>query len=340
MTLTRPDEDQAWIEWRRGGITASDIAAAHSGRYGGAYGVIATKLGKLPPQEYTARMARGHAWEDRIATAVEVLTGLHVVGEQTWCEHQHRNEWRATVDGFAAPIPEPTIDQVTHLLEIKTRGIEVRPAWDYWGPQVQWQMLVAGIGAAILAELVIDDGQGFDGGIVTPDLRLHLIEADPMMQRDLVDLAERLAGHLADGTLPDPDDGSQLDAVKATTLVVDESADTVDLSDLADEVARYDELRTALADAEAEKKLLEARIRAAIGEATKGTTDRHTVSVSRPTKVRTDAGNAAFLAAHPDLAKPVEIDTARARKEAKADFDAIPRDAIGARRLNIKEHTS
>ena len=338
-TLERPDEDQAWLEWRRGGITASDIAAAASGRYGGAYGVVATKLGLLPPKEYTPRMARGHAWEDRIASAAEILTGLHIVGEQTWCQHKDRPEWRATIDGFAAPIEAPTIDDVTHVLEIKTRGIEVRPAWDYWASQIQWQMLVTGVDRAILAELVIDDAQGFDGGIVTPDLRLHLIEADPMAQADLASLADRLAAHVADGTLPDPDDPSHLDIVKSVTATVDEDAETVDLTDLADVVERFDELKAAISTATAEQKLLEARIRAAVGEATTGRTDRYTVSVSRPTKVRTDAGNAAFLAAHPDLAKPVEIDTARARKEAKADFDAIPREAIGARKITTKENT-
>lgn len=336
----RPDDDQAWLAWRLAGITASDIAAAHSGRYGGARGVVAEKLGMLPAQEYTQRMARGHAWEDRIATAVEILSGLHVVGEQTWAQHQHQPNWRATVDGFASPLAAPTLDDVTHLVENKTRGIDVTPAWDYWRPQAQWQMLVTGVPLVILAELVINDNEAFDGGLVLPDLRLHLIEADATLQAELADLAERLWAHVQAGTLPEPTDAGELDMVKATTLVVDETADVVDLADMAGEVARFVELKAAVAAAKKEQALLEARIRDAVGDALKGDTGLHTVTVSRPRKVRTDAGNAAFLVAHPEYAKPPEIDADRARTDHKAEFNAIPREAIGARTITTKEHTS
>ena len=63
--------DQEWHGWRGKGITASDIARAVSGRYGGRFGVVADKLGLGEKQEPNERMARGLAWEDRIAGAVE-----------------------------------------------------------------------------------------------------------------------------------------------------------------------------------------------------------------------------------------------------------------------------
>ena len=332
-----PGDDQEWLQWRREGITASDIAMAVSGRYGGAIRVVADKLGEHQRGEYTAQMERGHRWEDRIASGVELLTGLHVVGEQTWAQHGQRPEFRATLDGMAAPIQGPTIDDVTHLLEIKTRGINVKPAWDYWKPQTQWQMLVTGIDAAILAELVINDDEEFGDGIVFPDLRLHLVEADPVYQAELIDLADKLLAHVAAGTYPEPQHAGELDEVKALTLTVDPKADVVDLTDLADVVEEYHRLKAAAKAIEEPLKLAEAKIRTAIGDATKGTTATHTVGITKPRRVLTSEAEAALLKVRPDLAKTV-LDKDRAKAEAKAIYEAAQQ-PLGARIITVKELT-
>lgn len=46
-----PVDRGAWLAWRQGGVGASDVAAAHTGRYGGATKVVADRLGLLatPP---------------------------------------------------------------------------------------------------------------------------------------------------------------------------------------------------------------------------------------------------------------------------------------------------
>ena len=68
MTDLATDEDR-WLDWRKGGITATDVADAAQGTYGGAYGVVARKLGLITVEQNNA-MRRGHIWQPRIADAV------------------------------------------------------------------------------------------------------------------------------------------------------------------------------------------------------------------------------------------------------------------------------
>lgn len=329
MSTAEPrTEDADWLEWRRQGITASDIARAASGRYGGAYAVVAEKQGKIEPQPFNARMARGQRLEVPVTTAAETLLGLHIVGEQLQMQHREKPHWRATLDGLAASIAEPTLDDCTHVVEVKTRALEVKAAWDYWTPQMQWQMLVSGIPAAMLVEAVVVDEDRICA------LRLHEVQSDPLAQVVLIDIADDLWQHLQAGTLPDPD-ARALDAVKAATLTVDPDAEVVDLSHLADDLARYATLRAAVKASEDERDELEARIRDAVGSATKGAADGYEVTVARPRRVLTADGEARILADRPDLGR-LTLDKARARREAKDAYDAAT-EPVGARVLTVKE---
>ena len=107
------DEHDEWLAWRKGGITATEVADAWCGTYGGAYTVVARKLGRIAPPQQTAAMDRGHRWQETVADAVHALTGQYVVGEETWCEHVDNARHRATVDGFLAPMADCSIDDVT-----------------------------------------------------------------------------------------------------------------------------------------------------------------------------------------------------------------------------------
>lgn len=327
--------DADWHAWRSGAdlpdgcaITASNIARAASGRYGGAYAVVAEHLGLIDKPETSAAMERGHRLEATITTAAEVLTGLHIVGEQTWCAHPERPELRATVDGFGAPIPEPTIDDCTDVVEVKTRNVHAPRPWDYWNPQVQWQLLVTGMPQALLVEAIVDDEDRIIG------LRLHRIERDDFAMIGLLDLADTLLDHMRAGTLPEPD-GRALETVKTVTAVVDPDAEVVDLTEMADDVARLAELKAAGKAIEDESRTIEARIRNAVGAATKGVCDGYELTISRPRRTLTKDGAAALLAERPDLGKTV-VDVDLAKNIAKGAYEAHMT-ATGARALTIKE---
>lgn len=327
MKLEDGTDDPQWLAWRRAGITATDVADAYAGTYGGAYSVVARKLG-LEVVEHNAEMQRGHDWQPVIADAVHTLTGMFVVGEETWCEHADDDRWRATVDGFLAPEAEVSIDDVTAVLEIKTRGTHTRPNRDRWHTQMQWQCMATNLPRALLAEATIDDDAGECRGV-----RLEWVEADPDLQAQLVDLAETIYEHVQAGTLPDPDTPSALDSVKQVTAHADADADVVDLGDIAEDVARFDAIKAALKTVSDEKDLLEARIRNTLGEATKGHLDGFRVSLSQPVRKLTAAAEAELLAAHPEYAMPA-LDRKRVKAEDPDLYEAFTR-PVGARRLTV-----
>lgn len=324
--LDRPADDPTWDAWRAAGITATDIAKAASGRYGGAYAVIATKTGLIPPTEWNDRMLRGHRWQPVIADLTHPAQHLYVVGEETMAQHPDRPEHRATVDGFLAPIPDAGPADLVGVWECKTRGPEVRPDWAYWRAQVQWQMYVTGLERAVLAEAVIDDDTD-----TLKRFEFHEIDADLYEQARLVDLADQLAQHLADGTLPDPDGGA-LDLVKAVTAVADPGADVVHLDDLADMLARYHDLKTAAAAIKAESDDIQAVVRARMGAATKGVTEHGwTATVAKPRLVLDED---AVLADHPEFGRTV-LDRARFEAEHGAKALAAYKRPTGARNFTI-----
>lgn len=327
MKLEDGTDDPAWIQWRRAGVTATDVADAFAGTYGGAYSVVAKKLG-YEHVEPTAEMQRGHDWQPVIADAVHTLTGWYVVGEETWCANADDDRWRATVDGFLAPEAEVSIDDVTAVLEVKTRGVGVRPNRDRWATQMQWQMLVTGMGRALLAEATIDDAVNECRGV-----RLEWVEADPYLQAQLVELAETIWGHMQAGTLPDPDTPSALESVKQVTAHADPDAETVDLTDLEADVARFADIKAAEKAVGDERKLLEARIRNTLGEATKGALDGFKVSLSKPRRILTDAAEAELLAAHPEFAVE-RLDKDRVKAQDKDLYDSFTQ-PVGARSLIV-----
>lgn len=327
MKLEDGTDDPAWLQWRAEGVTATDVADARAGTYGGSYSVVARKLG-LEVVEQNAEMQRGHDWQPVIADAVHTLTGWYVVGEEAWCAHIDDDRWRATVDGFLAEQAEVSIDDVQAVLEIKTTGVGVRPNRDRWHSQMQWQMWVTGCSRALLAEARIDDE-------VNECRRVHLewVDADSDEQAQLVDLAETIYAHVQAGTLPDPDTPSALPSVKQVYGSADTDADAVDLTELAEDVARFDEIKAALKAVSDEKDLLEARIRNTLGEATSGALDGYRVSLSKPAMTLTRDAEAELLDAHPEYAMTV-LDRKAVQAADKALYDAFRKPA-GARRLTV-----
>ena len=321
-----PTEHEAWLEARRRGVTATDVADAAAGTYGGIYGVVARKLG-LEVVEENAEMRRGTAWQPVIADAVHTLTGLYVVGEETLAGASDER-WMATVDGLLAPEAEVSIDDVTAVLEVKTRSPHVRPNRDRWHTQMQWQMFVTGLPRALLAEATIDDDVNECRGV-----RFEWVDADPDLHVQLVDLAETIHAHVKAGTLPEPDSPSALDTVKAVWSSADADSDAVDLTDLEADIARFDEIKAAVKAVTEERDLLEARIRNALGESTRGQLDGWKVSLSAPAKKLTADAEAELLETHPEFATTV-LDRKRVKAEAPDLLDAF-RKPVGARRLTI-----
>lgn len=322
---------EEWLEWRAEGIGASDLAAAATGRYGGAYQVVASKLGLAPPVEETEQMRRGHRWEPRIAELIHAATGLHVVGEQAFVEDPDRPHRRCTPDGFIADAEEVTLDEVLAVNEMKTCGVDVRPVWDYYEAQTRYQLGVTGLRHALLAVAVVDD---VDDRLV--DFKLRWIEAHPFDIDPLLDIADELWSMVERGELPDPD-GADLDTVKALNATADGDLDVVELdADLSMAAHRLHELRAATKTIGREAKTHEAALRHRLGAATEAhTLDGWTVKIGQPANVLDAEAEAAVLADHPHLALAPALDRDRAKAELGPKTLDSYRRPIGARRLTI-----
>ena len=318
-------DDPKWLQWRREGVTATDVADAAAGTYGGMYGVVARKLGH-EVVEQTEQMSRGLRWEQPIADMVHLATGLYVVGEQAWVECTTDHRWRCTIDGLLSPWAEASIEDCVGVLETKTIGLGVQPNRDRWALQCQWQMMCTGMPLAIIAEGCIDDS---DDSFVS--LKLRQVEADTLLQEDLVAIAEDIWAHMQNQTLPDPDVASALPVVKAVYSTAVPTAEVVDLN--SDDVLTFHLLKSEAKDRQEELDLIEARIRDAMGLATKGAVDGYKVSLSEPARKLTAEREAELLETHPEYAKTV-LDRERVKSNDKALYESFQTRA-GARALRV-----
>jgi hypothetical protein len=322
------DEQAAWHAWRGEGWGASDIAAAWTGKYGSAYRVVAEKSGRLqrePDPRAEERMERGKTYERVMVPMVELATNWYVVGQQDQREHEMQPRWRCTVDGYLA---ESIQSAPIALVEFKTHGVDVRPAWAYYEAQVQWQMLVTGHDLAFLAVATVDDSTGRMVGF-----RLAEVPVDPLHQAALIALADQLEDHLAAGTLPEPD-GTDLatEAVRRVTYTNAPEPIAVDLSDIESEVRRYIEVKEAMATAKTEQAHLENVLRDRIGLNARGVAGKWVVTYSKPRRVMNEER---VLAAYPQLAKTVLDRPAADRALTKDELDGF-REPIGARTISVR----
>lgn len=325
------DDRAEWRAWRREGITATDVAKVASGKYGGLWSVLSEKRGEevVFDDAQLDRMQRGKDLEPVVARMVELGTGLHVGGEETWCEHQGYPERRCTVDGFLLADPGDDLEDAKALLEQKTYDSEVWPAWDYYRAQVEWQLHVTGFDLAVLAAAAYDAENDICHGP-----RIELIRPDPLMLSVLLDAADLITRHLEDGTWPDPDGSEEAAAIIARLHPTPVDVDVVDLSDLADDLAEYAEIK-ALTSKGGRMDLLSQRIKVAIGDGAVGIGGRIEARWGAPAQ---QLDEAALLAAHPEFGEPVVVlDKAQAKEVlGEKGLNEFKR-PTGSRRLTIKE---
>lgn len=152
-------ERAEWLDWRRKGIGASDVAAILGiSPYASPWSVWANKVGLLDDDDETDVMEFGRWAELMVAPWFEERTGLKVAGAQTRVELTGHEWRRCTVDGFVAEddlvaldlergTPASDLAGVLGLCQIKTTGPGRR--WEelpaHIQAQEQWEMHVTGL---------------------------------------------------------------------------------------------------------------------------------------------------------------------------------------------------
>lgn len=264
------DDRSDWLEWRRGGIGGSDVAAVLGiSPFASPWSTWADKLGLLPPEPESEQMAAGRWLEAAIGPWFTHETGLDVAGEQTWCTHREHDHHRATVDGFVVDgcaTPAGFDDEgglpALGLLEIKVTGPGRR--WDHLPEdkqaQGQWQMHVTGLDRVWFAVLM---GRRLD---------IHELKRDQADIDFMVDRVDAFWSDHVQAQEPPPVDGSDA-TTRALAAVFDGALPGFLVATDADE-----EMAATVAawrQAKADKKAAEAaetehgnRIRQALGDTT------------------------------------------------------------------------
>ncbi|MGL4297530.1 MAG: YqaJ viral recombinase family protein [Candidatus Neomicrothrix subdominans] len=298
-----PEAEADWLAERAKSMGGSDIAAAGSGRYGGATKAVASKLG-IEVDDIDPELAdRGHRWEHPVADGVLAHTGLYVVGEQMLVRNPATPHIHATLDGMLHHQPAGvTLADIELNLEIKTRARYSPWPRDYWHPQCQVGMWCTGARRCLLAIATIDsDYDPSTGRLAEQLVSIHYewVERDEYEIARLVELGTWLWGHVERGELPEPTDGSALPYVKAANMKAGrlcpdcggfgthtgggrrkkcatcEGKGRANIDSppvLGDELSalieRREELAAAVKASEDEAAMIEAKLRLAIGEAT------------------------------------------------------------------------
>lgn len=370
MSETDPDfwtEDE-WHEWRRAGITASDVARAATGRYGGAYGVVCDKLGydADPIDEQLAD--RGHRWESFLLNMAAKTKGLTLgIGEQP-VEHLTTPEHRATPDGFMfnkGDEAETAIANAEVGAEGKTTNRWADTPWDYYYKQCHWGMHVTGLQRWLLVVGEIDDDTDELTGITCRWVHRDQFEIDA-----LVAVADRLAQLVHDRELPEPDASSlpavrhmsvqRFDPTEETTKILTAEESRL-FRDLDDARSAVNEQEDRLKEAKRHAAELEGLCIEAMGRGRRATTCDDggrplELMLTKPAAVFTDTSLEAWSLAYsgPDDVDHVEAVTVETtevvdgvrhvtrRIEPKKIKQLYPkeyaefREHIGARRLQIK----
>lgn len=337
--------DQAtWLADRKLSMGGSDIAAADTGRYGGAAKAVASKLDIPLGDDIDPDLAdRGHRWEQPIADGVLAHYGLYVHGEQMLVRNPATPRVHTTLDGLLHPEPLADLNDIDLNLEVKTRGPHSPWPWDYYRTQAQVGMHCTGARRCLLAIATVDNDYDTHTGQLTERLlsvRYEWVERDQLEIDRLLALAADLWAHVERGELPEPTDASALPIIKAATMAADPTA-TADIDDLAELIERREALKAAAKAADDEAATIEAKIRHRMGEATEATADgRWRVRCGLPVRKFTTRSEADFLdlygerAAELGLTRTV-LDRDLAKAEMPDEYDAL-RVATPDRRLTIK----
>lgn len=299
MSLRMTGEQDAWLDWRRQGLGASDVAAILGlSPWASRWSLWADKTGLTRDQADTEDMEFGRWAELMIGPWFEHRTGLHVACQQERCEHPELSWARCTLDGRV--FESPNSDQPLGVLEIKT--VRSSAPWDeipaHYQCQAQWQMFVTGAERVWFA--------------VLHRRRLEVYQ----LERDEADIALIAAeaesfwsDHVVAGVAPDVD-GS--DATwRALTAVWPEHTPGVGVELGSDGAAWVQELLDARAGRRAAEKAenaAKARLAAALGDAEEGVVDgRRVVTFRAQTTKRLDADR--LRRERPDVAAEFEKST-------------------------------
>lgn len=255
-----PENRQEWLEWRKGGVGASDAGALMGvSPWASAVSVYAEKIDPRPPVELDGEhLLWGHLLEDPILDEFGRRQGLTVGHRQLVVENAEYPFMRATPDGLVLPHNKTSLSEAIGVTEVKVSG-DYSP-WKedevplHYQAQVHWQLAVTGLPRGWIIAL-----------FNAKKMVAYPIEADPGLNETLVEIAVDFWNRVETRT-PPPADAHQATKAAIARMWPQHTEDTVAEVD-PDLVEAVRNLRARHKEVEALKDEAENMLKMAMGDA-------------------------------------------------------------------------
>jgi len=257
--MSLDDERSEWLDWRRGGIGASDVAAlCGMSPWASPMSVWADKRG-LSTDEDSDVMEFGRRAEPMLTGYFQDRTGFGVRGQQDRCAHPDNPHHLCTLDGWVFESPA-AVGEPLGIVEYKTTG---RGAWDEipdnYAVQVQWQLHVTG------------QQHAWMGVLHDRTFRTYPVERDERSIAVLVDVVDRFwTDHVLTGNPPPADAHRATSKALADAYPEPTPGVAADLDDVLWALDLREQAKAAISDAKFDMAKAENAIKAALGDAEVG----------------------------------------------------------------------
>lgn len=283
---TKDMPHEAWLEHRRKSIGGSDASAIIGmNSYSSPYTVWADKLGKLPPKEDNEAMRLGRDLEDYVAKRFTEETGKKVRRENNILINPDIPFAHANVDRMVIGEDAGFEAKTTSILNLKKFKNGEYPE-NYYAQCVHY-LMVTGCERWYLSVLIL--GVGFKWFVIERDE--GEIEA---LRKSEADFWE----YVKSGEAPMVD-GSDSTSETLITIYPESNGDTVSLMAYESDLKQYKHLASLEEDYKNMKAEVANRIKAFMGEASKGESNNFRVSWSSQT--RTTFDHKKFAEEHPEI---------------------------------------
>lgn len=283
-TINMSRED--WLVERQKSIGGSDAPSIIGlNPWSSPYTVWADKLGKIPPKEDNEAMRLGRDLEDYVAKRFTEDTGKKVRRENFLLTNPQYPFAHANVDRMVVGEDAGFEAKTTSVLNLKRFKNGEYPA-NYYVQCVHY-MMVTGCAKWYLGVLVL--GEGFHS---------YEIERDEDEIKALAESEEAFWKYVETQT-PPPADGTESTSETLSTIYPESNEDSVNLFAYERDLEQYMALTAQIKELEKLKDEAANKVKAFLGEAGRGDTDRYKVTWTSSSRSTFDAKR--FAADHPNL---------------------------------------
>ena len=277
---------EEWLVERQKSIGGSDAPSIIGlNPWSSPYTVWADKLGKIPPKEDNEAMRLGRDLEDYVAKRFTEDTGKKVRRENFLIMNPQYPFAHANVDRMVVGEDAGLECKTTSVLNLKNFKNGAFP--DTYYVQCVHYLMVTGCAKWYLAVLVL--GKEF---------KVFEIERDEGEIKALAESEESFWKYVESET-PPPADGTASTTDTLTTIYPESNDDSVNLIAYERDLEQYMALTAQIKELEKFKDEAANKVKAFLGDAGSGDTDRYRVTWASASRSTFDAKR--FAAAHPEL---------------------------------------